>query len=169
MKEHHFHMCEVHRDQQVGAYCEQCSKLICEKCRYVDFKNHVIKSMNTAIDNFRKDMPMVRHELDEKYDHLKRGMEILEKEHSLSQQKMGTTTKPTNQHVLESLPGAKATVEILGKETFPLTFLSRWSYLMRALNECKQIQIPATESPQTHEQMSSHVPDVNQTFGSSEK
>jgi len=169
MKEHRYHMCKVHHDQQVGAYCQQCSELICENCRYMDHKNHVIKSMNTAIDNFRKDMPMVGQELDEKYDHLKRAMEILEKDHLLSQQKMGTSTKPTNQHLLESLQGAKATVEFLGKESCPITFLSRWSYVMRVLNTCKQLQSTATESPQSHEQMTSHGPDINQTFGSSVK
>jgi hypothetical protein len=82
--------------------------------------------LNTAIDNFRKDMAMVGQELDEKCDDMKRAMEILEKQHSLSQQKMGTSTKPNEQHILELLE-AKTSFDFLGKESFPLAFLSKWS------------------------------------------
>jgi hypothetical protein len=122
--------------------------------------------MNTAIDNFRKDMPMVGQELDEKCDDMKRAMEILEKQHSLSQQKMGTSTKPNEQHILELLE-AKTSFDFLGKESFPLAFLSKWSCIQHALTKYKQLHSTTTESPLSHEQMTSHVPDVNQTFGSS--
>ena len=166
MKDHRYHMCKVHRDQQVGAYCQQCSELICENCLSVDHKSHAILSMNTAIDNFRKDMPMVGQELDEKCDDMKRAMEILEKQHSLSQQKMGTSTKPNEQHILELLE-AKTSFDFLGKESFPLAFLSKWSCIQHALTKYKQLHSTTTESPLSHEQMTSHVPDVNQTFGSS--
>jgi len=163
MKELHFHMCKAHRDQQVGYYCQQCLKLICENCRYGDHKRHVILAMKTALDNCRQFMPKVGHELNTKYDQLKRSMEILEENHLVSQQKTDTSIKPTNQHLLELMEEAKTNFDSLKKESFPLTFLSKWTYVMRALNKYKQLQSPATESQQSNEQMSSHVSDVNNT------
>ena len=80
MKELHFHMCRVDRDQQVYGYCQHCSELICENCRYVHHKNHVIiLPMKTAFDNIRKDMPKVGQDLDMKYDQLKTTMGIQKK------------------------------------------------------------------------------------------
>lgn len=163
MKEHHYHMCKAHHDQQVVCYCQQCRKLICENCRSGDHKSHVILCMKTALDHCRKYMPTVGLELNTKYDQLKRSMEILEKDNLLSQQTTGTSIKGTNQHNLESLQEAITNFDFLKKESFPLTFLSRWTYVLRALNKYNQLQSPATESQQSNEQMSSHVSDVNNT------
>ena len=150
MKELHFHMCKAHRDQQVCCYCQQCSELICTNCQNVDHKNHVILSLNTAIDNFRKVMPMVGKDLVIKYDQLKNSTEI-----------------PPNQQLIELLNEAKTNFDFLGNESFPLAFLSKWSRVQHALTKYKQLHSTTTESPLSHEQMTSHVPDVNQTFGSS--
>jgi hypothetical protein len=53
----------------------------------------------------------------------------------------------------------------LGNESFPLAFLSKWSCGQHALTKYKQLLSTTTESPQSHEQMTSQVPDVSQTFG----
>ena len=163
MKDLHYHMCKTHRDQQVDYYCQQCLKLICENCRSGNHKRHVILNMKTALDNCRQFMPTVGQELNTKYDQLKRSMEILEKDNLLSQPTTGTSIKATNQHNLESLQEAITNFDFLKKESFLLTFLSKWSYVMRALNKHNQLQSPATESQQSNEQMSSHVSDVNNT------
>lgn len=163
MQDHHYHMCKAHCDQQVDYYCQQCFKLICENCRYGVHKRHVLLCIKTALDNCRYFMPTVGHELNTKYDQLKRSMEILEKDNLLSQQTTGTSIKGTNQHNLESLQEAITNFDFLKKESFPLTFLSRWTYVLRALNKYNQLQSPATESQQSNEQMSSHVSDVNNT------
>ena len=168
MKEHHFHMCKVDRDQQVCGYCQYCSELICENCRYMHHKNHAIVPMKTAFDNIKKVMPNVGQDLDMKYDQLKTTMGIQGKKHLLSQQKMGTSIKPTNQHLqLELLQEAKTNFDFMGKESFPLVFLSKWSCIQRTLTKYKQLHSTTTESPQSHEQMTSHVPDVSQTFRNS--
>lgn len=168
MKELHFHMCKVDRDQQVCGYCQHCSELICENCRYVHHTNHVILPMKTALDNIRKDVPKVGQDLDMKYDQLKTTMGIQEKDHLLSQQKTGTSIKPTNKHLqLELLQEAKTNFDFLGNESFPLAFLSKWSCVQHALTKYKQLHSTTTESPQSHEQMTSQVSDVSQTFGNS--
>ena len=163
MKDHHYHMCIAHGDQQVDYYCQQCLQLICENCRSGDHTSHVILRMKTALDNCREYMPKVGHELNTKYDQLKRSMAILEKDNLLSQQTTGTSIKATNQHSLESLHEAITNFDFMKKESFPITVLSKWTYVIRALNKYNQLQSPATESQQSNEQMSSRVSDVNNT------
>ena len=150
MKELHFHMCKAHCDQQVCDYCQHCSELICTNCQNVDHKNHIILSLNTAIDNFRKVMPTVGKDLDIKYDQLKNSTEV-----------------PPNQQLIELLNEAKTNFDFLGKESFSLAFLSKWSCIQHALTKYKQLHSTAMESPTSHDQISSHVPDASKKFESS--
>jgi hypothetical protein len=164
MKEHYYHMCKVHRDLQLDAYCQQCFELICKNCGSVGHKHHDVLPIKTAFDNFRlvTSMSKVGQYLNMKYDQMKRGKEFLEK-HNL--QETGTSIKPTNQHILELLQEAQTSFDFLEKESFPLTFLSKWSYIQRVLTKFKKLQCTTTESQQSHEQMTPHLPDVSKTFG----
>jgi uncharacterized metal-binding protein len=156
-------MCKVHRDRQLDGYCQQCLELICKNCGTVGHKDHVVLPIKTAFDNLRQvtSMSKVGQDLDMKYDQMKRGKEFLEKHHL---QKTGISTKPTSQRILELLQEAKTSFDFLKKESFPLTFLSKWSYIQRVLTKFKEQQCTTTESQQSHEQMTPHLPDVSRTF-----
>ena len=166
MKEHYYHMCtcKVHRDHQVDAYCQQCLELICKNCETVGHKHHDVLPIKTAFDNFRQatSMSKVGQDLNMKYDQMKRGKVFLEKRHL---QNTGTSTKPTNQHILEILQEAQTNFEFLKKNSFPLTFLSKWSCIQRVLTKFKELKCTTTESQQSLEQMTPHLPDVSKTFG----
>jgi len=143
MKEHHYHLCKLNRDHQLDVYCQQCSELICTNCRSVDHNNHVILPIKTAFDNFKKAMPMVGQDYT-KYDQLKNSIEV-----------------PPNQQLTELLNEVKTYFDFLGNESFPLAFLSKWSCIQHALTKYKQLHSTAMESPKSHDQISSHVPDAS--------
>jgi hypothetical protein len=73
--------------------------------------------------------------------------------------------KPTTQHILELLQEARTSFDFLKNESNPLTFLSKWSCIQRVLTKFKELQCTTTESQQSHEQMTPHLPDVSKTFG----
>ena len=150
MKEHHYHLCKLNREHQLDAYCQQCSELICGNCQNVDHKNHVISLIKTAFDNCKQDMPKVGQDLDTKCDQLKNSTEV-----------------PPNQQLNELLNEVNTNFDFLGKESFPLAFLSKWSCIQHALTKYKQLQSTPMESPKSQDQISSHVPDDSKKFGNS--
>jgi len=117
----------------------------------VGHKHHVILPIKTAFDNFRRAMPMVGQDLDTKCDQLKNSTEV-----------------PPNQQLTELLNEVKTYFDFLGNESFPLAFLSKWSCIQHALTKYKQLHSTAMESPKSHDQISSHVPDAIKKFGSSD-
>jgi hypothetical protein len=116
----------------------------------VGHKDHVVLPIITAFDNFRQvtSMSKVGQDLDMKCDQMKRAKEFLEA-----------------QHILELLQEAKTSFDFLKNESFPLTFLSKWSHIQRVFTKFKEQQCTTTESQQSHEQMTPHSSDVSKTFG----